>query len=148
MNAFGSKQSIVIGLLVGSIAMADLGASWSCEARAPVLADDALLMIEAHEGMESTGKMALEQKQQQQLDQFLKMNSEEKHQIIMDIQQKSELGAAALEQSQWGFLKNIINIDKFFDSGADPGGMRGQKGAKPASMGQKKEKASAAEKPE
>ena len=26
------------------------------------------------------------------------------------------------EQSQWGFLKNIINIDKFFDSGTDASG--------------------------
>lgn len=51
----------------------------------------------------------------------MNMSAEEKQEIIMNLQQKSELGAAALEQSQWGFLKNIINIDKFFDSGADAG---------------------------
>lgn len=54
----------------------------------------------------------------------------------MDLQQKSELSATALEQSQWGFLKNIINIDKFFDSGADAGGSK--KEGK-ASLSQKKE---------
>lgn len=54
----------------------------------------------------------------------MNMSTEEKQSIIMDLQQKSELGATALEQSQWGFLKNIINIDKFFDSGADASGSK------------------------
>jgi len=44
------------------------------------------------------------------------------------------------EQSQWGFLKNIINIDKFFDSGADAGDS-------PKKSADKVEKADKTEKP-
>jgi len=34
-------------------------------------------------------------------------------------QQKAQAEVDAKSQAQWGFLKNIVNIDRFFSSGAD-----------------------------
>ena len=34
-------------------------------------------------------------------------------------QSKTTAGAGSHAQAQWGFLKNIVNIDRFFSSGAE-----------------------------
>jgi len=41
--------------------------------------------------------------------------------IVEKLKGGSKAGASEEIESQWGFLKNIINIDKFFDSGTEPG---------------------------
>ena len=35
------------------------------------------------------------------------------------VEAKSGVNADAKNQAQWGFLKNIVNIDRFFASGPD-----------------------------
>jgi hypothetical protein len=41
---------------------------------------------------------------------------------VAELKAQIDTNAEEAEQSQWGFLKNIINIDRFFDSGTDAAG--------------------------
>ena len=47
------------------------------------------------------------------LNQFMSLSSTERNQIISQIKNEEQV------DTKWGFLKNIVNIDRFFSSGAD-----------------------------
>ena len=47
--------------------------------------------------------------------QAIQIKAEQKAQIDQQVEQY--LSAESGSQAEWGFLKNIVNIDRFFDSG-------------------------------
>jgi len=73
--------------------------------------------------------------------------------IVEKLKGGSKAGASEEIESQWGFLKNIINIDKFFDSGTEPGSKSSRtvppaKSAESAGKGKKTDSAGPAAKEE
>lgn len=118
LQSSARQQMSIEGELVG---MSDGMATGSVGS----LSDDIYLMT----GEKMAAKSQTEARQQQQLSEFMKMSNQEKQQIVTQLKAQSNSNVDVAEQSQWGFLKNIINIDKFFDSGADATGSKGGKSA-------------------
>ena len=49
---------------------------------------------------------------------FLNLSASEKEYVYSMLKSSEQSNEAQQVQTQWGFLKNIVNIDTFFSSGA------------------------------